>query len=60
MVIIKADSEAKAIRRAAEKKVRGQVIDRNRVSFQRNCGVASVGEKNKIIWNLVLSTELMV
>ena len=55
MVIIKADSEAKAIRRAAEKKVRGQVIDRNRVSFQRNCGVASVGEKNKIIWFYRLS-----
>ena len=55
MVIVKADSEAKAIRRAAEKKVRGQVIDRNRVSFQRNCGVASVGGKNKIIWFYRLS-----
>ena len=38
--------------------MRGQVIDRNRVSFQRNCGVASVGEKKQD--NLVLSTELMV
>ena len=53
MVLVKVDSEAKAIRRTAE--VRGQVIDRNRVSFQRNCGVASVGEKNKIIWFYRLS-----